>query len=214
MHQREALQRRNIFEMGSSIDRAALSHGGSDASGFVYLKNHLIYHHKLMRFHYSTYDVRRATDIVNPGTCRCNVMLLADNGDAADDSDVHHFLYARVLGAYHANVIYTGPGMHDYEARRLDFLWVRWYEVMDPSSSGWCNSTLDSVRFPPMRGDDAFGFVDPKDVLRASHIIPNFAKKKRHTNGVGVSRCAKDGTDYNYYYVGRWVQLYEANSDS
>jgi len=132
-------------------------------------------------------------------------MLLTDNvADTTDSSPtLHHFLYARVLGVYHANVIYTGPGMRDYEARRFDFLWVRWYDILDPASSGWSNSRLDLVRFPPMNGEDAFGFVDPKDVLRGCHIMPAFAEGKRHGDGVGISRCARDGKDYHYYYVGR-----------
>ena len=130
-------------------------------------------------------------------------MLLADNPNVSPGS--HHFLYARVLGAYHANVIYTGPGVRDHEARRFNFLWVRWFEVIDPTSSGWSNSTLDLVRFPPMQHSDSFGFVDPREVLRGCHILPAFAKGKRHTNGVGVSRCAKDRNDYNAYYVGRYV---------
>jgi hypothetical protein len=56
-----------------------------------------------------------------------------------------------------------------------------------------------------MNEEDAFGFVDPKDVLRTCHIIPNFAKGKRHDDGVGVSRCAKDAGDYYRYYIGRYV---------
>jgi hypothetical protein len=127
-------------------------------------------------------------------------MLLADN---ADDPNSHHFLYARVLGVYHANVIYIGPGMYSYEARRLDFLWVRWYEVVDPTSSGWGSLRLDSVRFPPMNQEDAFGFLDPKDVLRGCHVMPNLAKGKRHADGVGISHCAKDSEDYHRYYIGR-----------
>jgi hypothetical protein len=168
-------------------------------SKFVFLKKDTIYHHRLSRFHFTTYDVRRGTDIINPGTARCNIMLLSDT------TDLHHFLYARVIGAYHANVIYTGTGMRDYEARRMDFLWVRWYEVVDPASSGWGSSKLDSLRFLPINRPNAFGFVDPKDVLRGSHILPNFnfAKGKRHADGKGVSCCAKDGKDYHRYYVGR-----------
>jgi len=90
------------------------------------------------------------TDIIKPETSCCNVMLLADYIASSNLTKLHHFLYGHVLGAYHANVIYTGPGMQDYEAHCFDFLWVRWYEVVDPGSSGWSNSTLDSVRFPPL----------------------------------------------------------------
>ena len=168
------------------------------------MKNDCIYHHKIIRFHYTTYDVRRGTDIVNAGTSRCNIMLLADR--RAKPSNMHHFLYARVLGSYHANVMYTGPGMHDHVARKVDFLWVRWFEVLNPTSSEWSDSVLDSLRFPPIHRSDAFGFVDPKDVLRSCHILPAFDKGKRHQNGVGISRCAKDGDDYNRYYVGRYTQ--------
>lgn len=176
----------------------------NNLSTFVFLKNDRIYHHKLTRFHFTTYDVRRGTDIINPGNSRCNIMLYADNADAAEDSSSpHRFLYARVLGAYHTNVIYTGPGMRDYEARRLDFLWVRWFEVVEPGSSGWGSSKLDSVHFPPMSGENAFGFVDPKDVLHGCHIMPVFAKGRQHADGVSISRCAKDGQDYRRYYVGR-----------
>jgi len=37
-----------------------------------------------------------------------------------------------------------------------------------------------------MSGDGAFGFIDPKDVLRGCHIIPNFAKGKQQADGVGI----------------------------
>jgi len=173
-----------------------------------------MYHHKLIRFHFTTYDIQCGTDIVNPGTSRCNVMLLADDAEGSViSSNLHHFLYARVLGAYHVNVIYTGPGMRDFEARRFDFLWVRWLDVVNPGSSGWNTTKLDSVYFPPMNENYSFGFVDPKDVLRGCHILPAFAKGKRQEDGIGISRCAKDGKDYNQYFVGRWVHHLLASSD-
>ena len=182
-----------------SVDRSAVD--------FIFFKNDCIYHHKLLRFHFTTYDVRRGMDVVNAGTSRHNIMLLAEdeceNADGSTSSNSHPFLYARVLGAYHANVLYTGPGMRNHEPRCFDFLWVRWYELVNSASSGWSSSKLDTIRFPPMHQANSFGFVDPKDVLRACHIIPAFAKGKRHTNEVGISRCAKDRHDYIQYYIGQ-----------
>ena len=125
-------------------------------------------------------------------------MFLADGSD----SSKHHFLYARVLGAYHANVMYSGPGMQGFETCSLCFLWVRWYEVVDPGSSGWNNSMLDMGCFPPMHEDTSFGFVDLNDVLRWCHILPAFAKGKC-TSNINVSCCAKNSKDYLLYYVGR-----------
>ena len=92
----------------------SLSIDGS-ATNFIFFTNDCIYHHKLLRFHFTTYDVRRGTDIVNAGTSCHNVMLLAedehDNTDGSTgSSNSHPFLYAQVLGVYHANMLYTGPG--------------------------------------------------------------------------------------------------------
>jgi hypothetical protein len=42
------------------------------------------------------------TDIVKPGNSHRNFMLLADRGDGSDTYVSHPFLYAQVLGAYHA----------------------------------------------------------------------------------------------------------------
>ena len=64
-----------------------------------------------------------------------------------------------------------------------------------------------------MNKNYSFGFVDPKDVLRGCHILPAFAKGKRHKDGIGISHCAKDGNDYNQYFVGRWVHRLVAGSD-
>ena len=111
------LQEAESLSEPSSI-RASSPDG--DASNFVLLKNDCIYLHKLIRFHFTSYDVRRGTDIVNPGTSRCDVMLLADDTEGSVISpNAHHFLYARVLGAYHVNVIYTGPRMRDFEVLRF-----------------------------------------------------------------------------------------------
>ena len=171
----------------------------------VLIKNYQIYSHRLFRINYTTYDVRRAQDVINPRTPHHNIMLLAQSGSDEDhDANHHPFLYARVLGIYHANVVYVGPGMLDYNTRRFDFLWVRWYqklETRDPM--GFKTYHLDQLSFPPMANEDAFGFVDPADVLRSCHIIPRFAKGRRYSDGVGLSKCARDSNDWKFYYVGR-----------
>ncbi|KAI0055695.1 hypothetical protein BV25DRAFT_1815207 [Artomyces pyxidatus] len=169
-----------------------------DPSSLIYLKNERIYHHKRTYFHFTTYDVKRGSDLINPGTLRHNVMLL-DDGDTG-----HHYMYARVLGMYHANVLYTGPGSLDFETRRMDFLWVRWYEVVDPASSGW--DGLDFLSFPPIEGPDAFGFVDPNDVVRGCHIVPDFNTGKRHDDGACLSGSVRDGDDYKRYYICRFSE--------
>ena len=174
----------------------------------VFIQNDRIYRHHLARFNYTTYDVRRDQDVINPGTSHRDIILLANrnggNGEAHRGSD-HPFLYARVLGIYHANVVYTGEGMLDYKARRMEFLWVRWFEYSGATSVRWKDLRLDLVHFPPLAAEGAFGFVDPKDVLRGCHIIPAFSKGRRHTDEVNISRIAQDGKDWIRYYVNRCV---------
>ncbi|KAF9230744.1 hypothetical protein BU15DRAFT_83245 [Melanogaster broomeanus] len=164
----------------------------------VILKGERIYRHNLFRINYTTYDVRRAQDTVNPRTDHRDIILLSR------DPSIHPFCYARVLGIYHANVIYIGPGHKDYRPRRIEFLWVRWFEVLD-RPAGWEHAVLDSVKFPPMAEVDAFGFVDPTNVLRCWHIIPAFADGQVHPDGVALSRNAQDATDWKRYYVNRFV---------
>ena len=122
-----------------------------------------------------------------------------------DTPSEHPFWYARVLGIYHVNVVYTGAGAIDYYPRRMDFLWVRWYQCLNDISltAGWTAGSLDRVHFPPMNHEDSFGFIDPADVIRGSHIIPSFASGKLHSDGAGISCCAHDSGDWRTYYVGR-----------
>lgn len=203
-------------EVASSFDSQPAQAGLSSAKesntiqqnhDSVIFKNDRMYSHHLSRFNYTTYDVRRAQDVVNPNTTHCDIMLLANTSISDSDSTCsdHPFLYARVLGIYHVNVIYTGEGMVDYNTRRVDFLWVWWSRYAGSRSLVWSDLRLDSVDFPPMETEGAFGFVDPSDVLRSCHIIPAFASRKVHLDGAGLSRCARDAHDWSRYYVNRCV---------
>lgn len=185
----------------------------SDPIHFIFFKSERMYSHHTIRFNYTTYDVRRSQDVINPRTAHCNIMMLnkparnPDSGmptESESCSSAHPFLYAQVIGIYHVNVIYTGPGMLNYNATRFNFLWVRWYEHV-PNTKPY---RLDQLTFPPMAGDDAFGFVDPADVLRSCHIIPAFEQGAREGAGAGMSEIAHDRDDYRAYYVGRYVMLF------
>lgn len=142
--------------------------------------------------------LRRETEAINPRTDHRDVMLLT----RADGTGSHPFCYARVLAIYHANVVYTGPECLDYQPRQLEFLWVQWFELLD-HPAGWEHHALDKGRFVAMDRADAFGFVDPADVLRCCHLIPLFADGRLHPDGVAVSRNARDSEDWKYYYINR-----------
>jgi hypothetical protein len=146
-------------------------------------------------------------------------MVLAQP-DPCRSSDEHPFLYGRVLGVFHVNVIYNGPGAVDCASQRFDCLWVRWYELeVKTSRNGTQKSTrprigaaeqqkspshhLDRLSFLPWEAEEAFGFIDPADVLRGCHIIPAFSAGKSFPNGGDSSSCAHDSEDWNAYYISR-----------
>jgi hypothetical protein len=165
----------------------------------VLFKNDRLYHHNIMRINYTTYDVRRSQDVICTSTPRRDIMVLADS---ADGNSAQPFRYARVLAIFHVNAIYVGPGMVNYQPYRLEFLWVRWYRKMG-IATGWKARKLDRVQFPSMSEGDTFGFLDPSDVLRGSHVVPAFAKGKLHLDSKGLSYCAQDSSDWVEYYVNR-----------
>ena len=115
-----------------------------------------------------------------------------------DESDHHDFWYAQVLA------IFSLQGRLKSEStntKRLDILWVRWLG-RDPSyKSGWRKRRLHRVGFVP-EGDDpgAFGFLDPKDVIRAIHLIPAFAHG-RSPSLLQDSFVKDHSGDWAYYYV-------------
>uniref|UniRef100_A0A8H7XVD3 Uncharacterized protein n=1 Tax=Psilocybe cubensis TaxID=181762 RepID=A0A8H7XVD3_PSICU len=162
-----------------------------------------IYMHKVLRVNYTTYDIRREQDSINPRN-HCNIMTLSRDSEADTD---HPYSYARVLGVFDADVQYNGG-----KTQRLEFLWVRWFEVDHRFRAGWAARRLDRLKFIHSDSPDAFGFLDPSDVLRASHIIPSF--NSGMTDSLlppSIARRAywEDDDypdhDWNFYYVNRFV---------
>ncbi|KAG1759885.1 hypothetical protein EDD22DRAFT_781892 [Suillus occidentalis] len=134
-------------------------------------------------------------------------MLLDQASEGSTAGENHPYLYARVLGIYHVNATYIGPGMVDYRSHRIDFLWVHWYRHLGKHSqaSRQASLSLDHVCFPPIGEQDSFGFIDPDDVLRCCHVIPHFAQGLQHLDGRGISLCAQDQLDWKSYYINCFV---------
>ena len=184
-----------------SEDTRLLSNKAQPDWDSIYFKADQIYLHKLARFQYTTYDIQRDQDVINPSMPHWDIVMLATTKDNQD----HPFLYAHVLGIYHANVVYTGDNSKNYEARQFKFLWVRWYQY-EGLNVQWSDSKLDLVSFPPITTEGAFGFIDPNNVLCACHIKPFFSDGKKHQDRVGLSHCACDAHDWSQYCVNWWVK--------
>jgi hypothetical protein len=159
--------------------------------------NDRMYTHTTLRINYTTYDVRRQHDIVNTKS-PCRYILLPN--DTTENPLIHPFIYARVLGIYHAKVRFSNR-----PPKRMDFLWVRWLDYDDDEPGGWDIGRLDRVYYARYRNDtellDAFGFVDPRNIIRACHLIPDF-DLGHIENSVTLAGDDSDG-DWQYHCVNR-----------
>ncbi|KAF6758408.1 hypothetical protein DFP72DRAFT_1065097 [Ephemerocybe angulata] len=198
-----------------ALEGLSSSPSDSDMKG-IHFHSETFYNHKVLQVFYTTYDCLRGTDILNPSTSRRDFMCLRSQ-DPAGESDntagTPKFVFGRLLGIFHVNVVYTGPGMLDYRKRRFDVLWVRWYTPSEPEGFGelpWSSHRLDRIHLAPLSHFDACGFLDPGYVLRGAHIIPRYAGGKMYEDQELAdtrlfSKCVRNRNEYKDYYVNRWV---------
>lgn len=150
-----------------------------------------------MQVYYTTYDLRREYDTINPRT-HADVMVLS--GELMPS---HPYWYARVLGIYHMETWLTNGGQP--AKQHLEVLWVRWLAPLRNHRSGMTCARLPKVAFVDESDPDAFGFLDPSQVIRGAHLIPAFASERgisslRH--GKSLARPRGELDDWEEYYVG------------
>lgn len=161
------------------------------------IQNNRIFCYKTIHINFTTYDLRRETDVIKLKSDNRDILMLSPG-----QSDEHPFYYACIIGIFHADVIYTGIGSKDYWACHMEFLWVRWFEKLE-QPSGWQQNSLDVLKFAPMAAPGTFGFVNPDDVLKGCHLIPRFCTGWLHSDGISVSWIVGDADDWKNYYVNR-----------
>ncbi|KAF9059830.1 hypothetical protein BDP27DRAFT_1222741, partial [Rhodocollybia butyracea] len=82
------------------------------------IKGNKLYRHKVVRINYTTYDLRKEQDSINPRT-RPDIITLSPDGCS------HPFTYGRVIGIFHVNISFTGIGsIMPIDSKCIDCLWV------------------------------------------------------------------------------------------
>jgi hypothetical protein len=150
-----------------------------------------------MQVYYTTYDLRREYDTINPRT-HADVIVLS-----GETTPRHPYWYARTLGIYHVETWLNdgGPPVKQH----LELLWVRWLAPLQEHRSGIKHARLPKVAFVEEADPDAFGFLDPNQIVRGTHLIPAFASGRgisslRH--GKSWSRPGGELDDWEAFYVG------------
>ncbi|KAF8146033.1 hypothetical protein K438DRAFT_529438 [Mycena galopus ATCC 62051] len=139
-----------------------------------------IYATGTLRVNYTTYDVQRDQDTLNP---RTSSFVMVRSPETEPGS--HPYWYCQILGIFHANVIHVSAT--DYTTQAMDFLWVRWMGVEPGYRAGIQRARLPKVGFVPESDPYAFGFLDPAHVIRGSHLIPDFSRGR--TNDLLATRA-------------------------
>jgi hypothetical protein len=159
-----------------------------------------IYSAKVLRVNYTTYDIRRDQDSMNPRT-HCNVIVTSPE----TGPNAHPYWYARVLGVFHAKVMHIGPEARNRSVQHMEFLWVRWFGVEPGYRWGFKAARLPKIGFVPDTDSSAFGFLDPSLVIRGCHLVPSFANGRTtellHTSASTAARLPEETDDWANYYV-------------
>ena len=146
--------------------------------------------------------MRRNQDSINPKT-HPDILMLAPAAPQSQSNTSHPYLYGRVIGIYHVDVVHadTAP-----DSQRIEFLHVRFFQLDDKHEGGFNSRRFYRVNFLEADDPDAFGLVDPARVIRGTHIIPAFAHSTTDRSITdSISRVYTDAyahdKDWRYYYI-------------
>nr|GAT45436.1 predicted protein [Mycena chlorophos] len=161
----------------------------------VVIEKGLLYTHALLRVNYTTYDLRREQDTLNLRNRRFFMIL------SQDPSDPHPYWYGEIVGIFHVNVLLADVAGSQFQ--RIEFVLVRWLQRDVRYRSGFLHKRLPRVSYIPHHNQEAFGFLDPADILRGAHFIPAFhhGRTKEYLPKSIVRRTSEGDEDWKYYYV-------------
>ena len=141
----------------------------SDRNSIRFVGNK-IYSVQTCHIYYTSYDLQWQSDTVNP-CAHPDIML---RSPVVEDG-AEPYWYGRVIWIYHANVWAENSEIRGGRtARRMDFLWVRWFGDEPGYYSGFRRARLPKIGFVESTDEFAFSFIDPANVVRGCHLIPAF----------------------------------------
>jgi hypothetical protein len=86
----------------------------------------------------------------------------------------------------------------------MDVLWVRWFGLDADAPGGWSKKCLHGISFIPWdEPGAAFGFLDPAQVIRGVHLIPDFSWGRTNSRlPPSIVHPADDGDeDWEHFYI-------------
>jgi hypothetical protein len=178
--------------------------------GNVQIERECVFTHLTMRINYTTYDLCRDSKVISLKR-QPDIMVAAEQTwESEEDLDADHlvYMYARVIGIYHVEV----KDMHEHQfnipTERLDVLHVRWFDYEPEWEFGWKYRWEERLWFVPGDRDDAFGFLDPDDIICSVHLKPA-SSQGMTDNGIPYSPMARhfgsQAEDYRAFDLNQWA---------
>ncbi|KDQ25344.1 hypothetical protein PLEOSDRAFT_1106287 [Pleurotus ostreatus PC15] len=187
----------------------------SDELNKVIIINDRVFFHKILRINYMTYDGRRDQDSLNP---RTHPDFITPSLTEPMDSNIHPdhdpYWYGRIIAIFHVEVIHREHNTVNVvnSSQRLKVLWVCWFGADSNYRSGWSRRRLHRIGFIPEDDErgwaDAFGFLNPSEVIRGVHLIPafHFGQTDELLPYDSVARHPQqESKDWIYHYVNMFV---------
>jgi hypothetical protein len=159
----------------------------------------MLYFHATAKFNFTTYDLCREQDFLSMNNNKKFVLV------STPGAEPHPWRYAHVLKILHVNAYLASASQET--ARRIDMLWVQWFETDPDHDFGAPVLRLECLRYLEIASEEAFGMIDPAMVICAVHVEPAFAHGMIHTTSPSIARNSPGG-NWKYHYVGRCVSLF------
>lgn len=189
------LEDHTLARLRQGDDGAAYSFSNEERAKLIILRRNSIF--TTVTINYMTYDGRRESETLDPKT-HADIMTLSQN-------DVHPYEYFRNLGTCRVKVLHPCLGR---KIQAVDLLWVRSYEFDEGYQPGWKARRFYRVRFTSNTRGDPFGFLDPQDVLRATHLAPGPQYGRTQSLlplSLAQQKSEGDG-DWMYYHVNMFMR--------
>ncbi|KAF4568042.1 hypothetical protein EYR36_010050 [Pleurotus pulmonarius] len=172
----------------------------------VIIINDNVFEHQTLAINYTTYDMRRAQDLLNP---RTNAdFMVSSYDDSNTDTDMAQFWYGRIIAIFDAHILFDGT------TTKMDFIWVQWFGQDPDWTSSWSEKQIPRIGFVTKDEEDphyghCFGFLDPNNIIRAVHIIPAFVFGPTNSDKVFLPpSLVRDPLDKDKDWINYYVDIF------
>ncbi|KAJ3849673.1 hypothetical protein EV368DRAFT_67254 [Lentinula lateritia] len=121
----------------------------------------------------------------------------------------HPYWFVWIIGVFHINIVHSGLLSKSHKPQKFNVLYVRWFgRVLEQEHYGIHVNHMPKLGFIDAVNPEAFGFVNPSEVLCGCHIIPAFEHEKTDQFLISPSLARQENED-NEDFFRFYVNIYQ-----